>query len=318
MRGVVLAAWADLEVAASHLEEGARQYLEALEWMRAAQRAHPANPVFLERLGSTLCNFGSVVSEAEHDDSPLNALVSAEELLAEAVDVYSQLSEQYPKTVRYREALSASCSNLCAHLTILDRATEARAYGERALAECEQLVEFDPISPERHSAVGSALNNLAMSRLISGEPAAALELLERAVTSQEEALSRAPNSQVFRGHLARHLVVQSEALLALERWRDAAAMARRVTDVEVFEYWRWTKPATLLLDCAGAAEADLSLSNTERAQEREALRDEAVRMLATAVSEGLDPSALTRTPLFESLRDHEGFRELAQIPHGDQ
>jgi tetratricopeptide (TPR) repeat protein len=316
-RGVVLSAWADLEIAAHDAEAGERQYLEALEWLRSAQRARPNDMVFLEHLGVTLINFGAAASAAEQQRGQSRLRVSAEELLDEAILVFAQLVEQYPKSLRYREALAASDTNLCSHLTRHERTAEARQYGERAVEQYQRLAELDPITPRHHSDVGFALNTLAKLCMRDGEPDVALALSERALTAQQRALSRAPNSAVFASRLASHLAAQGKALLALQRWREAAESARKMSNVGGRELWRRTTAADLLVGCARAAEEDGSLSDAERAQEREMLRDEAVRTLALAVDEGLSPAALVNLPSFESLKDQEAFRQLAGLSQDD-
>ncbi len=262
----------------------------AIEQRRALCREAPEDAAGLRELG-VLLNMMTSSLPREHDQDQVEAiLVEASAVLERAVTL-----DATPENLK----VAAQIANNYAVRLLLpaQRHAEAELQLGKTRDFGRKLVEDFPSVPAYHGLLSGALSNLAELRRNTGDPEAALTLLEEAVAIEREAVRRAPDVQGFQRYLINQLRKLGELLVELGRIDRAAACAEELAALPFGDGLPRYFAAAILATCAVA---DSDTDHTARALE----------LLAKSIEQPLAQRGPFENPAFQGLRAHPEFLRL--------
>jgi eukaryotic-like serine/threonine-protein kinase len=245
---------------------------KALSLQLRLAKSHPGKRAYQSDLALSYNNLGAIHSE-------LSRWTDAENCFLDAIAIQERLATAAPLLTAYRRDLAISYNNLGMMQTSASALTQAEASFRKALVIQQELVEGQPEEVGLLSGLGGIYNNLGMVHEKTRQWSEASTAFERAIAAQKQAHQRAPQVAVFRESLSKHYYNHAQALRALDRPTDAAAV---VLDRRKL----WSGDAARLLRVAEELAATCSQMPDGRVRQQYA--DETMITLKSAVDAGLE------------------------------
>jgi tetratricopeptide (TPR) repeat protein len=335
-RGVLLQRGRNPEPARESFEE-ARRILTVLV------RDYPTVPEYRYELATAHHYLGRLWRKAGQRDKAEAALRDAEALLRDKV----------PPRPDYHHLRALVAGELGRLLEETGRSREAEVAYRRGVDLLADLAHDDPLVPQYHCDLASALENLAWLLLHRGsleEPGRVAELvldgaarnpwnvlashaalveardcLRRAVSEQQTALDQvSPPASRHRDYLLAHEALLAEAHLRLGEHAEAAAVAERLPALLPDSATQYFVAAEFLARCATLAADDDRLPPGHRQELRTAYAGRAVNLLRTGIELPGVPSReveallgrVKQLPAYEPLRRHPDWPALQRRAEG--
>jgi serine/threonine-protein kinase len=296
-----------LDREANHLPEAQRHLEQARDAQRKLVEHHPRVAAYKNALARSLANLAMLYRQTGQTDL-------AREGYQEACQIWEKLIETNQEVLEYRANLAHGFSYLGNLLRATDPAAAVQNL-QRACAIGESLIERNPKSLDYHHDLGGHLNNLALALEKNNQLPEAAAALEKAVTHQKIAFTKAARVPQYRAYLTNHYVNLARVFRRLGRPAESA-------DAALQRLALWPKDATepfnVALDLAQCGplvgNGKTELTEAERAERRK-YEDQALAALRQAVANGFNNlESFQKTPELEPLRPRPEFRELvAQI-----
>jgi tetratricopeptide (TPR) repeat protein len=232
----------------------------------------------------------------------------AEKLMREGLEVRRGLARDFPLFAVCRTELAQSLNHLGVQLAAA-RPAEAEALHREGVAVLQKLAAEFPQLPVHRSELGGALHNLAMLRRANA--AEAREMLLQAIAHQRAALAANPKHAVYRRYLRNHYWMLADIHLAVGAHADAAAAARKMTEVFPESWSDLYRAAVQTARCIPIVEQDASLDPARRRKLVEEYAVQAVGQLRQAIARGMRRSGpLADVPELAPLRGRKDFQRL--------
>jgi eukaryotic-like serine/threonine-protein kinase len=207
-----------------HPDKAEPEYRQAIDLRRELIRRSPAEPIFLDDLGSSLTNLGRLKGDRGRGAEAL-------ELQGESVAMRERAVALGPDDPLFLRGLALSRTNLAGALANLGRDDEALRACEMADAELKALVERNPEVSEYRVLKANALIDTTETLTRLARSAEALTAIRAAVPEYEAIVRRTPGSLEYRYGLAIALTDLSRVLDDLKRHAEAEPAARRASEL---------------------------------------------------------------------------------------
>jgi serine/threonine-protein kinase len=234
----------------------------------------------------------------------------ASESFRQAANLLKPLATKYPQVPDYRQNLAIVQFQLNLLRAATDPAGAAPALAQ-VLDDQERLIASYPDVPDYRNALGRNLFDYGKVLFERGGPAAAANLIEKAVARFQEALKGDPGNRVYTKNLYEALTLQMEIALELNQVERAARCAELLVDLLPGQLSDYLTVAAGLSRCVKLAPHENKLASGECEERAESYGRRAVELLRKAVERGLlNSSEPLKVEEFVPLRSRQDFIEL--------
>ena len=210
----------------------------------------------------------------------------ASESFRQAANLLKPLATEYPQVPDYRQNLAIVQFQLNLLRVATDPAGAAPALAQ-VLDDQERLIASYPDVPDYRNALGRNLFDYGKVLFERGGPAAAANLIEKAVARFQEALKGDPGNRVYTKNLYEALTLQMEIALESNQVERAARCAELLVDVLPNQLSGYLIVAAGLSRCVKLAPHENRLASGECEERAETYGRRAVELLRKAVERGL-------------------------------
>lgn len=223
--GDVLNARGFLHARIGQLDDALRDFREFHALGQALMEQHRDGPPpaeLLNRVGLSYYNISTILYRLHPEDHR-----PALEMLEKALVYRDALVVAHPSVNDFRENLAGNLSEIAPMYHEVGRDVDALAAIRRSVEILEALVHSDPDQARYHAKLGRALHILGFLRDEWRDNEQGLAELSRARDEENLAVADAPQSDIYRGHLADILWNLGEQYLDLGRVEEALPHYRR-------------------------------------------------------------------------------------------
>jgi len=291
------------------MAEAGRWFQKAIPIFEALTRTDPNNTRLWQDLGKTHDNVGMA-------QSLMGQAPEAQQSYRRAVTVQEQLAREHPSVVEFQQDLAKTYTDLGDALAATDKAEATRLY-QQSVDSLESLARTHPqVIPIRQD-LARGLISLGIHQTDTGQVAAAMQSLKRAITIQEPLVRDHPDDPNNPRYLAIAQITLGKAHMALDQPADA--LKDWQTAVRLLESVREPIPYDLY-KLAGAYAMSSTVIGKDRARSKEdnerssqKLVDKAMDALRRAVAAGWsDAHEMETDSDLESLRTLAEFQRLVK------
>jgi len=287
--------------------EAGRWYQKAIPIFEALTRAHPDDTAVRQDLGKTYDNIGMALSL-------MGQAAEAQQPYRRAVEIQEQLAREHPSVVEFQQDLAKTYTDLADSLTATDKAEAARLY-QRSVDTLESLARTHPqVIPIRQD-LARGLISLGMHQTDTGQTAAAMESLARAIAIQGP-LARdhgddADNPRylaIAEITLGKVRMTQKKPAEALKDWQSAVRLLESLREPIPYDLYKLAGAYALSSTVIGKTRARSKQGNEITPQE---LVDKAMDALRRAVAAGWsDAREMETVDDLKPLRSRGDFQAL--------
>jgi tetratricopeptide (TPR) repeat protein len=297
---------ANLLARAGVVEEAGPLYDQARAGFEGLSTDFPSVPDYRRELGVMLNNLG-LLRQAHPAENAAPA-----DLFRKALDDQRKLAIEFPEIPDHRQKLAITCFHL-GRLLRTSSPTEADGFLKEAVSLTSKLVAEHPQVPEYLANNGRVLIEEAMLRSDQGQRAVALERLDSAIRSLEQARQGNPREATTTTYLLEAHNDRAEVFLKLGRHADVAAEVARLAGVLPDRPEPHLAAAKFLVRCVELASADAALAGPKKAELGETYAQDAVKALRKAFEKGLDGGEkVLDDPAFTPLKGRADFEKLRE------
>jgi eukaryotic-like serine/threonine-protein kinase len=278
-------------------------FRKAVELHQRLANDYPHVVEYRQDLASHYNSLGMVLAAAGNQEE-------AETAFSQAIALKEKLAADLPSVPMLSRQLANSFTSLGLFYLRFGQFDKAVQANERGIKILEQLVERYPAVPEYPSALGAALNNLAMV-MSHRDSQAARELVEKAIEYQQAAIKLNPQEKKFHEFLRNHQSVLAGILVQLGQHAHAARAAMSLADSSVDPANDHYNAACYLARCVSLANLDATLPLEQRTALAEDYVLRALSQLKLSIAAGyMDFDHMRQDNDLTALRDRDEFRKL--------
>ncbi len=292
--------------------EAEQSYRDAVKRYEALVHGDPAVPVYRQELARSLFALGNLLAQKP------DGKTEAERDLRRALELYDRLAADAPDVPQFRQELALTLLNLAKRLWTAGRSLEAEPLFAQAGALYETLAAHRPERADDCAAIALARFHRGSLLAARGDFAAAQDLLQKAVASQQDALRLSPHDATLRTGLRAQRETLSAVLIRLGAHAAAAIVADDLLRDSADRSAVAALAANWLTSCAALAAHDETLVRDRREAAARSYAQRALDLLREAARPGGDPTAphhlawfLVSCPVAE-LRDPDEATRIVQ------
>jgi tetratricopeptide (TPR) repeat protein len=242
----------------------------------------------------------------------------AEDVFREAIRLSERLALDEPESREFRKEWLGDLSALDAFLRGENRTDEVAEVWRQVVKEAREVARRRQDSHGPRLLAG-VLQEAALGRLRSGDPAEALPLVEEAVQQVRRAMELQPADLSDSFRLASYCFLLADAQVGRRHYAEAmtavdvarAATANATLPPDIHASWADSMSARIFASLTGAAQEDTGLEEKQRREVVETAGARAVLMLRDAVKKGYPRTKeLGQNPALAPLRKRTDFQEL--------